>query len=307
MKKAKQFAFAQHDTVTSKYKKTQIASFSLRDGCNASLRSYFFLFPLFLPISSVFSCSPMHQHHIHPLLLQLGLTENEVSVFFAGFKLGPSTVIQLATETKLQRITTHAIIERLLYKGLFLATTSKQKRLVYPNDTKSLFTLLDKKKQELTELEDGLHKASQFLNNLQARSQGFAHVRYYKGKEGVQLMIDEIIRDAQDMYILCDSRHFYDLIDNQFLERSLAIRKKHNLTVKMLFPMGFEHFCYTQGTYEQALSIRALPDTPALIGALNLRGNKIGFHCEHQGFITTTIIEDAHIRQIMRFLFEHVW
>jgi hypothetical protein len=52
-----------------------------------------------------------------------------------------------------------------------LETKNKSKRLVYPNDMKSLYRLLEKKKQEVQDIEDELDKASNFLTNIQAWSQ----------------------------------------------------------------------------------------------------------------------------------------
>jgi hypothetical protein len=67
------------------------------------------------------------------------------------------------------------------------------------------------------------------------------------------------------MYVLSDHSYFYDVIDNQFLEKSLELRKKYKLNTKMLFPAGFEYFCFSQGVYEQKLSIKALPEDFPLI------------------------------------------
>jgi hypothetical protein len=52
-----------------------------------------------------------------------------------------------------------------------LETKNKTKRLVYPNDFKCLKNLLERKKQEITEIESDLEKASTFLTNIQALSQ----------------------------------------------------------------------------------------------------------------------------------------
>jgi len=249
----------------------------------------------------------MQETYARQILNKLGMTESEIDVVFAGLKLGPATVIQLAKATSLKRITTHAIVQRLLEKGVFLETKNKTKRLVYPNDIKSLHRLLDKRKQELQDVEEQLDKASSFLANIQAWSQWFPNVRFYKGKEWVQLMFEEILSDKKDVYVMSDHRYFYDVIDNQFLEKSLEARKKHKLHTKMLFPTWFEYFCFSQWMYEQKLSIRSLPEDFPLTWAVNIWWEKVWFHTEKNGFITTTIIEDEQISQIMIFLFENVW
>jgi hypothetical protein len=59
-------------------------------------------------------------------------------------------------------------------------------------------------------------------------------------------MFDEILSDKKDVFVMSDHRYFYDVIDNQFLEKSLEVRKKYKLKTKMLFPTGFEYFCFSQ-------------------------------------------------------------
>jgi hypothetical protein len=49
-------------------------------------------------------------------------------------------------------------------------------------------------------------------------------------------MMRELIEDQEDIYMMSDGQHFHDLIDNNFLEKSLHIRQKYNLTVQMMFP-----------------------------------------------------------------------
>jgi hypothetical protein len=59
-------------------------------------------------------------------------------------------------------------------------------------------------------------------------------------------VVSEIKQDKQDVKILSDGQHFYDLIDNNFLEDSLTRRQKYGIKVSLLFPTGFEYFTYTQ-------------------------------------------------------------
>jgi hypothetical protein len=75
----------------------------------------------------------------------------------------------------------------------------------------------------------------------------------------------------------------------------------------MLFPIWFEYFCFSQWIYDQELSIKSLPQNFPLIWAINIWWEKIWFHTEKNGFITTTIIEDEQISKIMIFLFENIW
>jgi hypothetical protein len=73
-------------------------------------------------------------------------------------------------------------------------------------------------------------------------------------------MMTEIMQDKVDVSIISDGQHFYDLVDNDFLEKTLTIRQKNQVSIRMMFPVGFEYFSFTQGIYQQQLNIKFLSD-----------------------------------------------
>lgn len=248
-----------------------------------------------------------HERQIEYILKKLWLNESEITIFMHWLRIGPSTIINLAKHTQTKRITTHAIVHRLIEKWLFLEAYNKKRRLVYPNTLDSLQKLLDKKKFELQELEQEVQSTSEILKSIQSQSENFPKVRFYKGKEGIQIMLNEVMKDKKNMYVISDSQHFYDLIDNNFLEESHKIRQKNKIEVQMVFPIGFEHFYYTQWTYKQKPTIKVLPNEKLMKWWINIWWNKVALHCYKNWFITTTIIENPEISNIILFMFKNVW
>jgi sugar-specific transcriptional regulator TrmB len=181
------------------------------------------------------------------------LIESEIQIFFLGLENGALTIAQLAQLSKMNRITVHEIVRRLIRKGLFLETYSGKKRLVYPNQVDALERLIEQKKFELQQLEKEAKKAANILRAVQTQSEQFPKTRFYKGQEGIHRMLSEIKQDLADIAIMSDGQHFYELIDNDFLEQSLELRNKKNV-----------HFSYTQGTYQQRLAIKSLAEEQLL-------------------------------------------
>jgi predicted transcriptional regulator len=232
--------------------------------------------------------------------------ESEVEVFFSGLERGAATIKQLSDDTKLGRITVHEIVKRLVKKGLFLETYSKKKRLVYPNQMDSLTNLVATKKLEVQALEQQAIQATALLRSIASQSENLPKTRFYKGKEGIQLVMNEIKQDRSNVNIMSDAQHFGDLIDNNLLESTLEIRKRYRIHTRLIFPTGFEYFAFTHGTIKQSLEMRSLPASGYVQWGITLRGNKIAFHCYEGRFITTTIIENKQIHQIMTYLFEQL-
>ncbi|USN57478.1 MAG: hypothetical protein H6766_03425 [Candidatus Peribacteria bacterium] len=109
------------------------------------------------------------------------------------------------------------------------------------------------------------------LRSIQLQSEHFPRIRFYKGHEGIARVLNEIKQDGADISIMSDGQHFYELIDNNWLEQTLDLRRKKNIGVRMMFPSGFEYFTYTQGTYQQELEIRALPHQDSFQGGMIIR------------------------------------
>jgi len=244
---------------------------------------------------------------IESTLKRLWLWDSEVQIFFLWLENGALTVAQLSHLANMWRITVHEIVGRLIKKWLYLETKSGRKRLVYPNQVDAIEHLLDQKSLELQQLQKDAKKASSLLRAIQTQSENFPKTRYYKWQEGIQKMLSEIKKDKQDVHIMSDGQHFYELIDNDFLEKTLELRNKKKLNVQLLFPTWFEYFSYTQGTYQQQLQIKSLPQEDLLKGGLTLRWTKVALHCYEGKFITTTILENTQIKNIMSYLFQMTW
>lgn len=249
----------------------------------------------------------LEYRRIENSLIKLWLIPSEISIFVLWLEHGALSVSQLAKLWNMWRITVHEIVGRLIKKWLFLETRTGRKRLVYPNQVDALEHLVEEKRQEVHLLEREAKKASSLLRSLQTQSENFPKTRFYKWQEGIQRMLNEIKKDALDISIMSDGQHFYELVDNDFLEKTLNLRQKKNLKVKLMFPAWFEYFTYTQWTYQQELEIRALPHHESLKWWVTLRWNKVALHCYENKFITTTILENTKVADMHRYLFDMVW
>jgi predicted transcriptional regulator len=94
--------------------------------------------------------------------------------------MGATTVVQLADESQMNRVTVHDIVGRLVDKGLFLETRSGQRRLVYPKQVDALQSLVDTKRSELTQLQSNVDQTLSLLRNVQLSSIYLPQIRFYK-------------------------------------------------------------------------------------------------------------------------------
>ena len=144
-------------------------------------------------------------HQIQPLLSKLGLNITEQSVYLAGLSLGPSTILQLAEQSKLKRLTVHQAVQSLVDQGIMMETYYGKRRLVYPNNADGLRLLLEEKKFALRQLEQELESSKSVFDAIITARNSFSNTRLYHGIEGINTTLLEIAHDGQDVYLLYDA------------------------------------------------------------------------------------------------------
>lgn len=244
--------------------------------------------------------------HIIQNLQKLWLHPTDAQIYISSLSLGACTVIQLADELDLNRVTTHDAVQRLIDKWLFLETHSGQRRLVYPKQVEALQSLVDTKKSELTQLQYQVDQTISLLNDIQLQSQHLPHIRFYKWKEGIQTVIHEMFTDDRPISMISDSRHFDDLIDNKFIEQS-ARSNHYNQQIQLIIPAGYEHFIFTHKAKHPHVSIQQFWSWQQWTGGVSIRWNKVAYYSYEGRYITTTVIENIPISQMMFFSFQSLW
>jgi len=239
-----------------------------------------------------------NDHQILNALQQLWLHPTDAQIYLHSLSLGACTVIQLADQLKLHRVTTHDAVQRLIDKWLFLETHNGQRRLVYPKQVEALQSLVDTKKSELTQLQHQVDETISLLNDIQLQSQYLPHIRFYKWREGVQTVIHEMLIDNKPINMISDSRHFDDLIDNKFIEQS-AQSNQYNQQIQLLIPLGYEHFIFTHKAKHSHVVIQQFWSWQQWMWGVSVRWDKVAYYNYEGHYITTTVIENAPISQMM--------
>lgn len=246
------------------------------------------------------------ENEIKILLWELWLGESEIDILLLSYHIWPSSISQLASQSRIWRITVHEIVRRLIVKWLMLESFAKNHRLVYPAPADAISWLLAKKKQEIIQLEKVSAKTIWLLHNIQSIVDNLPNMRSYKWPESIKILKSELIYDKEDIYIMSDGQHFYDLIDNDFLEQSVNLRSKNNINVKLLFPSGFDYFTFTQWMVKQKLDIKFWKNEPETHWWVAIWGNKVAFCCYDGKYLTTSIINNESISNMMKYIYNQI-
>jgi hypothetical protein len=75
----------------------------------------------------------------------------------------------------------------------------------------------------------------------------------------------------------------------------------------MLLPTGFDHFIFSAKAKGILIDTRIIPDDLPRKGGMTIRANKVALHAYEGVYITTTIIENTPIVQMMTLCYEGLW
>lgn len=130
-------------------------------------------------------------------LKRLGLKDKEASVYIACLELGPSPVQTIARKSKVVRATTYVILEALMNMGLATKYKEGKKTLFTAEPPRQLMRLLEKERENIDEKQHDLELLLPELHVLMKTSGGRPSVRYFRGKEGLHVIRQEIVLYCQ--------------------------------------------------------------------------------------------------------------
>lgn len=238
------------------------------------------------------------------LLKQFDLSDHERTVFCAGLSSWPSTIIQLAQQADLHRLTVHQVVQSMIEKGLFLETYSSKKRLVYPNSSDGLTLMLEEQKRKLRHLEQQLESAKDIFHYLRNKRDSDPMTRLYRGIEGMNVTLMEMAKDGYDIAVLYDAQSLQDVIDESLYHRSYQQRQKQGIHTRLLLPDSFRDYRHVEWKEDYNITIKVLPSQQIIQWGIEIWGSKVALHSYKERDITTTIIDNAPIASMLLVMYQ---
>lgn len=159
-------------------------------------------------------------------LKSLGLAEKEARVYLASLELGQDTVQNIAEKAKVNRATTYVVIESLMEKGLMSTVQEGKKQYFYAESPERLTILFREQALEIQRKQEQLDKILPELRSLNNKSNDKPLVRYFKGKDGLIGLSEEMFFNNNNDDTI-RGIYSYDLLLKMFSEEEIvALRKK---------------------------------------------------------------------------------
>lgn len=187
---------------------------------------------------------------------------------------------------------------------LFLESYYGKKRLVYPHSIDGLYALLEQKKFELKQLEDKLNASKSIFDYVKTSRTSFPTTRLYQGIEGINTTLLEMSKDKEPISIIYDANALTVLVDEKIFHMSYHKRAEQGIPTRLILPETFRDFRHLEWKEDYDVTIKTLWDSAIIQWAIEIWWSKVALHCYQEQFVTTTIIENKQIAQILLAMYD---
>lgn len=237
---------------------------------------------------------------IRALFHNFGCTETETNIYLSLLQNGACSVQQIATSLKMNRITVHSAVEKLLAEGILYETRKGKRRLIGPEEPTVLYQLLQKQENDLAILKTNVDHIAKLLAKIQQTHTGIPTVKLYEGVDGLKKMLEETLGAKGEVLVFTFVDLFSKLLTPQYLENYYVRRAKKGIDTRLIFPRGEFGKNILPKASQYNMHIRFLPAGATWKSGIFAWNDTIAIQSFTEGKITCTIIENEDIAYFYR-------
>lgn len=235
------------------------------------------------------------------ILTNLGLTENEASVYLANLSLGPTTVLKIAKVAEQRRTTVYSVVESLKAKGLIHIEPKGFKQLYVAEHPDKLKNMLDVKK-------NSLERALPQFEALYNLKGGESTIKYYEGLESIKTIYDTILaplKPNDDYLVMGDLEKFFNL-DKKYFDDFLEKRIKSPAKARLISTDSEQARYMQKFAKNMNHEVRILPQTSKLSVDVMIVPQKVTIFNLNEP-LSAVSLENKAMIEMHKQLFEIIW
>jgi len=242
------------------------------------------------------------------LINDFGLSENETSVYLGLLEKGRATVLDLSKALNMNRTTVHVNVEYLLQKGIVSQTQEGRgkKRLIIPEPPERLKTIVEQRKIKVLKTEEKLAEMIPQMNQFMkgGREGGNVDVKYYEGKENIQLLYSEILKaDEIRAYV----SHEVSVLFPENVQLFPQMHNK-NSNMKIWEILDFEPFPdYLTAMAKNRYFYKRLPKEFKIVDYLLYNNSVAVVDSKSQTDIVAVVVSSQNLYESSKTIFDLVW
>jgi len=237
------------------------------------------------------------------VLREWGLSKNEVKVFMAVLKLGPSSVGRITEKSEIHRRNVYDALERLAERGLVGSVIKNNVKFFEVADPTMLLDIIKSEKEKISEMETKLQLILPKL--LTIKNLGFEKedVRIYIGAESRRIVFEDIIRSSKANLVL--GGHTPSKLTKIYLMKWHKRRIRAGVRDRMIFCQP------TKWSRELArmplTEVRYLPKEINTKSVINIYDKKVAILLWSKEKQVSIVIDNKNVAEDFREYFNFLW
>ncbi|MFA6462316.1 MAG: helix-turn-helix domain-containing protein [Candidatus Woesearchaeota archaeon] len=185
----------------------------------------------------------MYTYEKFELLEQLGLSQNEIKVYFSLLELEQSSATPIVKKAKIPNSKVYPILDKLIQKGLVSFVIKNNVKYFQASDPKHLIELLEKKEAQLLEQKEEIEKLIPQIELQRKLAKQHQEATVYEGIKGVKAAFTNLLNELQNeeeylVFTLGEEletealRHFFRDYHKKRIEKRVKVRLIAPLKIK---------------------------------------------------------------------------
>lgn len=245
------------------------------------------------------------------LLKSLGLSEIEAKLYQGLLEMGSTTIMELANNVGIKRITAHFNIESLIAKGLVVQTKHGARRQIVAEPPEKITSLIDAKERAISEMKANLPDLISILSSSYKAANNAIEdvgILYYEGEKGFKEVCQRSLDYADGEISFISNLGEWHKVYTEEYDKTHYIPKRlsKKIRLKLLVP-AIEKTKYSELDNKRFLrEVRHLPKLPNFKSTLIIYGDEVSIMLSVKPYIAI-VIKDAQLSETFKLLFCQLW
>lgn len=241
-------------------------------------------------------------------LIQLGLSKEQAIVYEALIQSGLIPARSITQKTGIKRGMVYKTLEQLIELGLVEKKDNVGKiTLFLPAHPNTLRTILEKKNEEVKAVEITLNSVINKLSSDYNLISGRPNVQFFEGLEGMKKVLEDSLSAQTEIYSYADieivQKYIPDINAEYVKKREKFNVKKKAILLDTPFSRDFLKDYYKNVTDIKLIKIKST----SFHTVMQIYDNKVSYITLTEKEMIGVIIEDKHIYNMHKDLFEFTW
>jgi len=235
--------------------------------------------------------------NLEKILENYGLTERQAKVYLACLEMGSASVQKISVTAGIPRSTVYEVLDFLRGKG-FVSTFQKKRTKYFTAEDPQKIIIQAKGSVEM--LEESLPRLRAVYK--QAGTQ--PTVRFYQGKEGMKIILEEMLGEANELRSFASEDIFH--LFGDWWTKYIQKRIKNKIPVRVIIPeSSLAHQRQELGP-EQLRTVKIIPKVYEHHGFVLVWKNKVAIFTFKKELMAL-VIESEEVASVQKSVFEFIW